>query len=187
MKTQTTRRVSAGLLAAVLVLALSGCNKALMVGDSVTVGAGPVVDQRLTDNGWEATTDGRVGRNTDEVRSVIRQLRADSNVLVVESGYNDAGDSNVFRSRMAGILDDNADVGLIVVVTLNESRGYYSTANAIIWDLASTHPNVRVADWASVTRYTGGLVSGDGVHLTSAGNTAMANLIADTVGPVNPW
>lgn len=169
-------------LAGVLIASLSGCNKVLVAGDSVSVGAGPLTDQKLEERGWDATVDARVGRPTDEVLSVVRARRADTDIFVVESGYNDAGDPGIFRQRLASILDELADAQLVVVVTLNESRGYYSTANATIWDLASTHPNVRVADWAAITRTFGGLVSGDGVHLTDTGKVVMGDLIANSVG-----
>lgn len=179
------RRLASVGLGLVLVLLLAGCgNKVLMVGDSVTVGAGPAVDQKLTGIGWDATVDGKVGRTTSEMLSVVRSRRADNNVFIIEAGYNDAADTGAFRSRLAAILDDLRDADVVVVVTLYESRGYYATANATIRDLASSHPNVVIADWAAKARATGGLVSSDGVHLTTAGYSAMAQLLADVLGPV---
>ena len=179
---QRRRKLHASLLAATLVFVLGGCNRVLMVGDSVTVGAASATQQRLNDRGWDATIDGRVGRTTDEALAVIRARRGDNNIFVVESGYNDAGDPNLYRQRMTAILDELANADLVVVVNLNESRWYYTSANATIRDLAASRPNVRIADWNAKVRATGGLVQSDGIHLTTAGANAMADLVGETTG-----
>ncbi len=183
VRTPVRRLGAASLVAAITVLLTACGNQVLMVGDSVTVGAGPAVQSALDAEGWSTTVDARVGRPTDEALAVVRARRGANSRFIIESGYNDAGDPATYRARLAAILDELADADAVVVVTLNESRWYYATANQTIWQLAATHPNVYVADWAAVTRSTPGLVGSDGIHLTTAGSAAMSRLLADLFGP----
>jgi hypothetical protein len=46
---------------------------------------------------------------------------------------------------------------------------------------AARYPNLDVADWNAVVATYPGLVGPDGVHLTAAGQAAMAKVIADHV------
>lgn len=169
-------------IALVGVLALAGCTPLLMVGDSITVGVSSYVEPQYQDQGWTPTIDGRVGRPTDEVLQVIRARRGDTKVFVVETGYNDAGDPALFRSRFQAIVDELAGADQVVVVTLAESRSYYVTANQTIRQVIAGRPNVVVADWATRVRSVPGALQSDGIHLNPAGAVALAQLLAETIG-----
>lgn len=176
------RAVRGAALALVSVLVLAGCTPLLMVGDSITVGVSSYVEPHYEDQGWVPTIDGRVGRPTDEVLQVIRTQRGDTQVFVVETGYNDAGDPALFRSRFQAIVNELAGAQKVVVVTLAESRSYYVTANQTIRSLIAGRPNFVVADWATRVRSVPGALQSDGIHLTPAGATALAQLLAETIG-----
>ncbi|MDQ2873397.1 MAG: SGNH/GDSL hydrolase family protein, partial [Actinomycetota bacterium] len=69
------------------------------------------------------------------------------------------------------------------------SSGPYAAANMQRWNAAlaaacSRYPNMRVFDWASVAR-SGWFIS-DGIHYTSAGYAARAELIADALARAFP-
>ncbi len=176
------RTVRGAALALVSVVVLAGCTPLLMVGDSITVGVSSYVEPQYQDQGWTPTIDGRVGRPTDEVLQVIRARRGDTQVFVVETGYNDAGDPALFRSRFQAIVNELAGAQKVVVVTLAESRSYYVTANQTIRSLIAGRLNFVVADWATRVRSVPGALQSDGIHLTPAGATALAQLLAETIG-----
>jgi hypothetical protein len=56
-------------------------------------------------------------------------------------------------------------------------------ADDVIRALPNEYPNVVVADWAKISA-TPGFTYGDNLHLQTPGAEALANLIAQTVGPV---
>ncbi|MEZ5144010.1 MAG: hypothetical protein R2726_16045 [Acidimicrobiales bacterium] len=178
--TKIARRAA---LVVATVLVLAGCTPLLMVGDSITVGTSSYVEPKLSDGGFVATIDGRVGRPTDEVLQVIRAKKGDTEYFVVETGYNDAGDPALFRTRFQAIVNELAGAKKVVVVTLTESRSYYVTANQTIRALVAGRPNFVIADWAFLVNFVPGALQSDGIHLTPAGSAALAQLIADTVGP----
>ncbi len=173
-------RVGASLLFFAGLVMATACTPVLMVGDSVMVGAGPVASQRFEDAGWRPRADGEVGRRTDEGLAVIRELVPGYDFVVVELGYNDAWSSS-YRSRIRAILDELAGRHRVVLVNMNEVQSYYRTGNQILREEAAGRDNVRIADWASIAATTPGLTVSDGIHLTTAGNTRMAQLIFDTV------
>lgn len=177
--TQVARRAA---LAVAAVLLLAGCTPLLMVGDSITVGASSAATSEFEARGFLATIDGRVGRPSDEVLQVIRAQRGDTEYFVVETGYNDAGDPALFRSRFRAIVNELAGAKRVVVVTLSESRSYYVTANQTIRQEIAGRPNFVIADWATRVRSVPGALQPDGIHLTPTGSAALATLIGETMG-----
>lgn len=177
-------RVGASLLFFAGLLLATACTPVLMVGDSVMVGAGPVASQKFEEAGaWSPRFDGEVGRRTDEGLEVIRALVPGYEFVVVELGYNDAWHS-AYRTRIRAILDELSGRQRVVLVNMAEVQSYYVTGNQILREEAAGRDNVRIADWASVVATTSGLTASDGIHLTTAGNNRMAQLIFDTVtGP----
>lgn len=173
-------RIGASLLFFAGLVLATACTPVLMVGDSVMVGAGPVASQRFEDAGWAPRFDGEVGRRTDEGLAVIRELVPGYDFVVVELGYNDAWHS-AYRTRIRAILDELAGRHRVVLVNMAEVQPYYVTGNQILREEAAGRDNVRIADWASVVASTSGLTASDGIHLTTAGNTRMAQLIFDAV------
>ena len=55
------------------------------------------------------------------------------------------------------------------------------TFNATLRAEAAKRPNVHVADWAPLVTATPGYTGADGLHHTSAGNTAFATLLTETI------
>jgi hypothetical protein len=168
--------------AVVLVCLLSACTPILMVGDSITAGAKASLGPELTSAGWSADIDGVVGRTTAQGLAVVRAKRGDTGYFVIDLGYNDAGNTTVYRDRLFAILGELRAAKTVWVVNLNESRSYYATANQIIGVAPFWYPNVRVIDWASVARANPGAIQPDGVHLTGAGSYLYALTVSRAIG-----
>lgn len=176
------RRLVRLLALVVALVAVTGCVPVLMVGDSVTVGAGSATTDAVVDDGWALTHDGEVGRTTAEGLEVLRARKEGFRAYVIELGYNDAWHRD-YRARLRAVLDEVVGADRIVVVNMAEVQPYYVTGNQIIREEVARTPNAVIADWARVAAANPHYTHSDGIHLTSAGNTALAELIAATLGP----
>jgi peptidoglycan/LPS O-acetylase OafA/YrhL len=114
---------------------------------------------------------------------------------VLALGTNDTADVAVGSgvgvaqriARMMSVIG-NQPVLWVTVKSLLAS-GPYSEHEMSLWNqalraVASRHPNMRVYDWASVTR--DGWFIGDKIHYTSAGYAARGELIADALAAAFP-
>jgi hypothetical protein len=152
-----------------------------VVGDSVVLGAEPQL--RAAFGSWSFTIDAVVSRFTREGIDVLRARRAEvADVVVVALGYNDGIDVEPFRATAGALLDELADVALVVWVNLRATEPYYGLDDAVLLELASVRPNVVVADWATASSsLPPEAFAGDGLHLTPAAAEHMADLVAGTV------
>jgi len=97
-------------------------------------------------------------------------------VLIVDVGYNEgpigygAGIDRVMRAAYA-----QGAVG-VVWVTLRETRDLYQQTNAVIRRAAKRWPHLRVADWNAFSAGRSWF-TGDGLHLTPTGATALAGFL----------
>lgn len=165
--------------------------RALVVTDSILLGAqGPLVG-RLQGAGWTVDFDGSVSRSTsagvDAVRSHGPALY---DALVVGLGANDSGNTATFRSRVDAVMAAAGVVPHVYWLTIREVRPYYAPANQVLRDAAARYPNLSVIDWNAAAAGASGLTATDGLHLTSAGAQHLAELVAATVAfgaaPVAP-
>jgi hypothetical protein len=113
----------------------------------------------------------------DAVRSRGRSL---GDVLVVHVGYNEG--SPGYRLGMRRVIRAARAQGTarIVWVTLRAARDLYGATNAAIREEARRWPGVRVADWDAYSRGRPWFRE-DGLHLNTAGATALATLVRATV------
>lgn len=157
----------------------------VIAGDSVVLAlaGSPYTDAAnrvLGGAGWQVWMSAFVGRNTAQTHEVLRAERARiGDVIVVASGYNDAASPELFAQRADALLDDFADLDAVLWLTLRETKPYYATANRTLRDLQRDHPNLRLVEWnAKVTGHPSWTAK-DGLHLSGAGATGMAQLILD--------
>jgi hypothetical protein len=101
-------------------------------------------------------------------------------VLVVNVGYNE--DSRGYRAGIDRVMRTALRLGArgVVWVTLRETRGIYHETNVAIRSAARRWPQLLVADWNA---YSSGKpwFGDDGLHLTSAGATALAAFLRSYV------
>ncbi len=156
--------------------------RVVIVGDSIVLGAqGPMV-AALQGQGWNVTFDASVSRSTSAGADAVESHRGElDDSLVISLGANDAGNPGAFRSKVRALLDANAGVPHVYWLTIREVRDYYGPANQILFEEAAARPNVSVIDWNGVTLGSSGLTSGDGLHLTPSGASAMSQLVVDSV------
>lgn len=171
-----------------------------VIGDSLSVGAQSKIQGALNSAGAaNVSVDAQSGRsisangagNSLSPRQIRQRAEASgANVVVVELGSNHA-DYARFIPETMNELSRIQPPPLVVWVNTQTQRPQSSAygqqyfdqnaeINRIIAGEAATRPNVVVADWASIAGGAG-INGGDGLHLTAAGNDAMANLVLQTI------
>jgi hypothetical protein len=97
-------------------------------------------------------------------------------VLVVDVGYND--DPALYRGEMDQLIHAAHTLGVkrVVWVTLRASSQTFRDTNGVIISESKRFPQVTVADWNAWSSGKPWFRS-DGLHLTSAGATALAQFL----------
>ena len=115
----------------------------------------------------------------DRIRARREEQRLSTDV-VIHMGTNGL----VQESDLKPILDELSDRHRVVVVNVRVPRVWMEPTNNMISSLVAQYPNVRLADWNSVSKGNKGYFAPDGVHLTKTGAEVFANLINDKLdGP----
>lgn len=153
--------------------------RVLVLGDSVMKGAATQIAPRLP--GREVIVDAEVNRSTGQGADVVAKMGNDWDVVVVLLGHNDGGTPGAYQPAARRILDQLRGVRRVVWLTIHEVRPYYPAVNQFVAGLQATYPNLRTADWNAVANEHPEGVSGDGLHLTGAGATLMADLVGRQV------
>ena len=96
-------------------------------------------------------------------------------------GHNDSGGSSIY-GQLDLIMSYLRKTERVVFVTIKEWQPGHATTNRAIRALPKTYPNVVVADWSAVLDANPQFLV-DNVHPNSAGQIALANLIAIMLGP----
>lgn len=168
----------------------------LLVGDSVMAGMSASSRSVLPPHVFDALVCRRLvsqscsyqGVRPATALSVIRANAGRVNrAIVVAVGYNDSSvggavDAIVGEARRQGVPH-------VIWLTYRLAGGHagtYANSNATLWAKAAQYPELRIADWASASRGRGDWVAGDGLHLTSRGASAMANLIKSALDSLVP-
>ncbi len=147
-----------------------------MVGDSVMLGAR---DQLLAEfAGMPVTVDASEDRSLLGAIGMFQSAGpALGDVVVLDLGYNDSGDPAVFRERIDGAMGALAGVRHVIWLNQHEFRPDRAGMNAELNAAASRYPNLEVVDWNAEVVAHPEDVYGDSIHLTPAGQAAMAALV----------
>ena len=99
------------------------------------------------------TIDARQGRTTPEGLRALEQRRRDvHDVAVVLLGHNDAVDPTAYRARIDAIVDELADVPLVLLLTNYEFEAGRDRMNDQLRVVDALHDNVELVDWNAVVR-----------------------------------
>jgi lysophospholipase L1-like esterase len=148
-----------------------------VIGDSVIVGVQATLAQRLA--GWHVNVYAQEGFSTLAAPSVINASRAlIGEVVVVGLGNNDAGNPVTFGQRIDAVMQSLPGVRRVIWVNLRRFRAFVPALNLQLAAATTRWPNLEIADWDTRATPDPSLVYTDGLHLTPAGQTAMAELIA---------
>lgn len=158
--------------------------RVLVLGDSVMKGADARYAGALP--GRDLVVDTEVNRTTGAGADVVARIGTDWDVVVVLLGHNDGGSPGVYQPSARRLLDQLRGVRRVVWLTIHEVRPYYPDVNRFIDSLRAEYPNLSTADWNAVANAHPEAVARDGLHLTAAGATLMADLVAEQV-EVGEW
>jgi lysophospholipase L1-like esterase len=164
-----------------------GDDRVFILGDSIVESAGPgyydTIRQQLVPLGWRPTIDAQPGRTTPEGLRVLEQRRRDvHDVAVVLLGHNDAVDPTAYRARIDAIVQELADVPLVLLLTNYEFEPGRDRMNDQLRVIDALHDNVELVDWNAVVKATAGAIGPDGLHLTRTGARALGATLAVALG-----
>ena len=148
----------------------------VVFGDSVVLGA----RESLKSVMGEISIDAAVSRQPEEIAERIRARRDERRLgpdVVIHMGTNGI----VQEEDLKPILEELRDRNRVVVVNVRVPRVWMKPTNEMIGSLVGQYPNVRLADWDSVSKGKKGYFAPDGVHLTKTGAEVFGNLVNETL------
>jgi hypothetical protein len=151
-----------------------------VIGDSVLLGARDAIVGRMA--GWQVSVYAQEGLSTLGAASIVNASRASiGEVVVVALGNNDMGNPTTFGQRVDGVMQAIGPVHRVIWVNLRDFASWTPALNQQLTLATGRWPNLVIADWSTRATPDPSLVYGDGLHLTPAGQAAMADLIAAQV------
>ncbi len=148
----------------------------VMIGDSVMLGAKPGLEKVVED----AIVDGTVSRQMKQLPAVITRYRTEGllgEIVVVHLGTNGPFSSAHFDDAMVSL----ASAERVYFVNASVPRRYEGSVNDELAAGVERWDDAFLVDWHSTAKDHPEYFVQDGVHLTSAGVAAYADLIADTI------
>ena len=149
----------------------------LAVGDSVMLGAAPVLTRRL---GRQATIQAAVNRQFFQGARLVRDMigRPDpAPVVIIHLGNNGR-----FTDReLTDLVDDLSAVPLVVLTRLASPRDYAATVNRLIDLVAATSSNVAVLEWDTIVATHPEILYDDLLHMRPAGARLYADALIDLI------
>jgi hypothetical protein len=98
-------------------------------------------------------------------------------VVVLDLGYNDVADAGVFRSRIDAAMSALAGVKRVIWLNQHDWGPGRAAMNDELTAAASRYPNLDVVDWNAQVAAHPEYVYSDQIHLTPAGQPAMATAV----------
>lgn len=152
-----------------------------MLGDSALISAEPYVRASL--GGWVVTYDAVGSRRLPQGIEVLRARRSEiGRVVVIQQGNNYLASEGSFARQIDEAMGVLRGTSRVVWLTVAEKWPSRVEINRQIRAAASRWPTIVVGDWARMVA-AHPEYAGDQLHLSPAGRRAMANLIAQCVGP----
>jgi peptidoglycan/LPS O-acetylase OafA/YrhL len=146
------------------------------IGDSVMLGAAPVLQQAFTN----IEVDAEVGRQAWTTVGLIKARKAENrlgSVVVLHLGNNGRYTEQVFNEIMQTLSDRHT----VIVFNVRVPREWEAYNNDIIAKGVKAYPNVVFVDWRGVTANRPELFWNDGHHLRPEGARFYAGLIAEAI------
>jgi uncharacterized protein len=175
-------------VAALLVLARdappapAATGSVLVVGDSLVIGTTPYLRRELA--GASVTSDGRIGRPSNEAVGVLRSKFSGQRIVVFDAGVNDDPAQPSRLSADLAAVRSIAGGRCLVVATMSRPpyRGVsVDGLNRAVRSFASATSNARLVDWRAAAVANPRLINSDGVHPTGAGYQLRARLFVQAI------
>lgn len=162
-----------------------GGNRVLLIGDSIFAGTSPrhsdTACRQLVPLGWQVAVEAESGRFAEFGARVARRRAGEGwDAVVVFIGSNYDGGRSRYERDMTAMLDQFADVP-VVLVTTTVFRSTQRQVNEVIRDLAAQRDDARVIEWAEISQERR-LLSGDGLHPNADGQVVLTAAVAQVLG-----
>lgn len=182
--TSDTSVVDASTTAAPSLLGTSMSGRRVVaVGDSLLESVSQALSNRLAPA--EIEIDAEQSRPVEGGVSPLRDLvDGDADIVVVALGTNNVNPGFEFEGYVEAVADEAAGAACVIWVNVQEFRPGLETVNDVIHEVAAER-GFDVVEWSQVAGESE-LHAGDGYHLSPAGQSAYADLIADGVRDCPP-
>jgi hypothetical protein len=185
--TNTTWRTTTTLAPEDQVGAQSTGNRVIVIGDSVIAATSSRYSddmcEALVPLGWQVEVDAETGRFVDFGTEVLDARLAEGwEASVILLGNNYRGNQGAYRDELAAMVD-RLSPKPVVLLTVTEWDPSRVEVNEVILDIAGSHDNVTIVDWANTTAENQHFTGADHLHLTTAGRRALAEDVALALGP----
>jgi hypothetical protein len=147
------------------------------IGDSVLVGAGPVMAERM---GASLRVDALIGRQMADAPALIRGLAERGElgrVVLLHLGNNGPFTAGQIDDVFAAIGPDRK----VLLVNVLVPRRWEGEVNGALAAAAARHPNAVLIDWRTFVTSEPGLTREDGYHLTAIGAQRYTDLVVGQV------
>lgn len=164
---------------------LDGNGGVLVVGDSLEVLTSPYIEEYLSKQGIDVTTNAVGGYNSYQIYDLFEESYDPSqSVIVFDAGTND---NPSYPQILAGNLEKVAERvgnrcmvvptihGLVVGGVGNQGK------NSVVADFAASRPGTQTPDWAGAVAEHPELMQPDDLHPTAEGADYRAQLIVEGV------
>ena len=168
-------------------------NRVFVVGDSITESiasrySGLICDA-LGPLGWDVVVDAVQGRRTDQaVRSLRTNRERVGQTVMVLIGHNDGVDPESYRSRIDQLIALVPDARRILLLTNYEFERGRDRMNDVLREIAAVDGDggpddrLQLVDWNAAVEDLDDAIRRDGIHLTDAGQRALATVMAAALG-----
>lgn len=149
-------------------------------GDSVLLGAAGAIQSTLAGN--DVTVDAHEDLSLLGALGTLQAARPDiGDVVVLDFGYNDGPDPGAWRDRIDQAMAILAGVPHVIWLDQTYFANGRADMDAQLAAAAQQYPNLEVVDWNALVTAHPEFVYGDGIHVTPAGQAAMADLVRQRV------
>jgi hypothetical protein len=169
-------------------------NRLIAIGDSILASTatryGGEMCEGLNPLGWDVEVDAEPGRSIEFGDQVLQDripdepvFAQDFDAVIVHLGTNYDGDQDNYFNQLNEILF-RVSPRPTIVMTVTEVRDDWFEVNDVIDQLARLYDNVTVVDWDRIAEFPG-VLSGDGIHPTQAGETVLVDMLEVALGTVS--
>ena len=154
----------------------------VLIGDSLAEGIEPYLPGLLP--GWSVRIDAKTSRPLATGMQILAATNVSGPAVLAFSLFTNDSPGNVsaLESAVRTSLQRAGPNGCAVWATIRRppyNGVSYAAANRRLKQLAASNPRLRVVPWAETSRANPSWIAGDGVHATSTGYRARAQMYAD--------
>lgn len=155
---------------------ISAANEGIwLTGDSVILG----IKTKLSAEQPISLVNAKVGRQIDDL---IKAIKADIKKVPNSKIVLDVGNNNVItRDQMVELMELIKNQPKIVLVNTAVPRVWRDKNNQIISEIAANYGNVRLIDWAEISKNHPEFFAPDGVHLIENGSDVYVAAILEAL------